>query len=194
VSALDVLRGASGRALALDPDTSFDDWCATGAVLGELHKASPWWIGDWLNFGEFAFGERYAQGAEALGLHPQTLMNYAHTARRVPPHNRVEGLSFRAHSAVASLPPAKQRPLLAIAKEQELASGDVRRVARMVSEGQELPRAVDEVERERASVEPPDLESAARSVWLASRRNGEGYLVPVEPMRALADALGLGVE
>jgi hypothetical protein len=72
-------------------------------VLGEIGRACQWWIGDWLNYGERAYGEKYAQGMAATGYELQTLTNMAWVAARVEISRRREILSWSHHAEVAAL-------------------------------------------------------------------------------------------
>lgn len=38
-----------------------------------IEGAVQWWVGDWLNFGERKYGEKYAQGMDATGYAYQTV-------------------------------------------------------------------------------------------------------------------------
>ena len=108
----------TSTSLHLDPDTDYDHWAALGAMLGRLTHASCWLIGDWLDFGERVYGEKYAQAVEETGLAPQTLMNYASVARRIPPSRRRATLPYSSHAVVAALEPAEQERLLALAEAE----------------------------------------------------------------------------
>ena len=80
---------------------SFEEWAQLGVTLGRLQRCSQWWIGDWVNFGERAFGEKYAQALESTGLAYQTVANYAWVASRIPVEARREVLSFQHHVLLA---------------------------------------------------------------------------------------------
>jgi hypothetical protein len=108
----------TATALTLDPETPYSQWEALGAMLGALSHASCWLLGDWLGFGEAAYGEKYAQAVEDTGLAPQTLMNYASVARRVPPERRRASLPYSYHAVVAPLEPAAQASWLGRAESE----------------------------------------------------------------------------
>lgn len=112
--------------LFLPPDLAYDRYEAIGAMLGALHQANSFLIGDWLLYGEHTYGEKYAQAAELVGLSPQTLANYASIAKRVPPGRRVEGVSFSIHAEVAALPPPLQEHWLTVARNESLTKQEVR--------------------------------------------------------------------
>lgn len=87
-------------------------------------RASPWWIGDMINAGEDLYGEEFG---EVCGdtLSTEMVSRYASVARRVPPRNRRPALSWSAHAAVARLPHAQQRRLLAEAERKGWNSSDL---------------------------------------------------------------------
>ncbi len=89
-------------------------------------RASPWWIGDMINQGEDLFGEEFG---EVCGntFSTEMVSRYASVARRVPARNRRPALSWSAHAAVARLPHAEQRRLLAEAERQGLNSDMIRK-------------------------------------------------------------------
>jgi len=89
-------------------------------------RASPWWIGDMINAGEDLYGEEFG---EVCGdtLSTEMVSRYASVARRVPAQNRRPALSWSAHAAVARLPHAQQRRLLAEAERQGWNSDELRK-------------------------------------------------------------------
>jgi hypothetical protein len=113
-----VLPGATAVALTFPRGLTFDEWEANGRVLARVDRASKWWLGDWLNFGEDRFGERYVQVTGQLGLDEQTLMNYAWVARAFPHSARAEQLTWRHHQEVAALEPTVRAALLAQARAE----------------------------------------------------------------------------
>jgi len=90
-------------ALRLRGDITFDEWLAMGRRLSRITNASPWWLGDWLVYGQHAYGDRYASAIEVTGLNYQTLRNYAWVARRFIMSRRRDTLSFQHHAEVAAL-------------------------------------------------------------------------------------------
>ncbi|HVT27895.1 MAG TPA: hypothetical protein VHE81_07755 [Lacipirellulaceae bacterium] len=92
-------------------------------------RAGPWWIGDLLNAGEDRFGESFSQMCEGA-VSAEMLNRYASVARRVPIENRVPGLSWSAHAAVARLPVDTQKRLLQEADREGWTSDELRAKAR----------------------------------------------------------------
>ena len=80
-----------------------NDWVDQGRWLGALGRASGWWLGDWLRYGNARYGCKYAAAAKATGYDAQTLMNMAYVAGRFEVFRRREGLSFGHHAELAGL-------------------------------------------------------------------------------------------
>lgn len=114
----------------------FDEWTEHGARLKNMARVLPFLIGDWLNYGELHYGEKYAQALDQFdGLTLRTLQQYSYVARQVKVQARLEVLSFRHHDAVARLPCQDQRRLLRLAVREGLTSGDLReRVKELLKE------------------------------------------------------------
>lgn len=106
-------------------------WERIGANLRELTNSSAWWLGDWLIFGETAYGwRRYREAIERTGLDYQTLRNYAWVARRFEYHRRRDGLSFAHHAEVTRLSPSEQDYWLLKAERQKWSRNELRRAVR----------------------------------------------------------------
>ena len=97
-------------------------------------RAGPWWIGDLINSGEDQFGEEFAEVCGGT-LSTEMVSRYASVARRVPARNRRPNLSWSAHAAVARLPHALQRRLLAQAEKHGWNSTELRVKVREMEEG-----------------------------------------------------------
>jgi hypothetical protein len=90
-------------ALHLRPDLPFETWRGLGGRVAAVADSSSWWIGDWLLFGERAYGSRYRDAIDATGLEYQTLRNYAWIASRFAVSRRRDTLTFGHHAEVAAL-------------------------------------------------------------------------------------------
>jgi hypothetical protein len=115
--------------LALPDGLTFDHWMRIGRQLQLADLAVQWWIGDWLNYGEHRYGEKYSQAIEETGRAKKTLMNYAYVARAIEPSRRRDVVDFSTHAEVASLKPEDQERVLAKAAKEKLSKGSVRREA-----------------------------------------------------------------
>lgn len=84
-------------------ELSFDEWHLLGQKLTPIGKSIGFMIGDWINFGENAYGEKYKEALAKTGIPYQTLANYAYVARKVDFSCRQENLGFEHHATVAKL-------------------------------------------------------------------------------------------
>ena len=48
-----------GTGLVVTGSPPYEEWERCGAVLHQIDGAVQWWLGDWLNYGEHAYGEKY---------------------------------------------------------------------------------------------------------------------------------------
>jgi hypothetical protein len=84
-------------------DLSFDEWNGLGGKLAPIGKSIGFILGDWINYGEAAYGEKYSDALEKTGIPYQTLANYSYVARKVDLSCRQENLGFEHHAVVAKL-------------------------------------------------------------------------------------------
>lgn len=89
--------------LIIPPNMTIEDWETVGLRLGELNKRMQWWIGDWLNFGEAQYGEKYSQAMDATELDYGSLRNIASVARKFPPKYRNPNVTFSHHAVLTTL-------------------------------------------------------------------------------------------
>lgn len=88
---------------------SFEEWVACGLFLRNAEQSVQFWIGDWLLYGEHAFGKtEYETAIAHTGLSYQTLRIYKYVASSLPVSVRRNTLSFHHHKEVANLPPLTQ--------------------------------------------------------------------------------------
>jgi hypothetical protein len=87
---------------------TFDEWEAALTWCQDVEKASPWWVGDLIEHGELAFGEKYSQALDSTRYTEQALKDIAYVVRNVDSSRRRDELSFSHHREVAALPPAEQ--------------------------------------------------------------------------------------
>lgn len=114
-------------ALVLHPDTSFDRWMSIGEALKQMEKSVMWWIGDWCNFGERKYGEKYTQAMEASGYTYQAVADAAWVAARIEISRRRETLTFTHHREVAALATQEEADdLLDRAETEKLSTRDMR--------------------------------------------------------------------
>ncbi len=108
--------------LNLPPRLTFDEWMGHGKTLATMTDSIPWWVGDWINFGELKFGEgKYTQGLTLWDYNYNTLANMAWVASRYPPETRTS-LSWTHHRYAASLELEERTKLLEKAQQEEWTS------------------------------------------------------------------------
>jgi N6-adenosine-specific RNA methylase IME4 len=129
------LRALTGEiSLNLPPDLPFEQWLAYGEKLRAFHHRLGWLIGDWLCYGEQAYGEKYRHAAAMLGWDYGSLANVAWVVKKFQISCRHEDLSFTHHQEVAALESADAERLLQKAEDERWS------VKQLRAEVQELRR------------------------------------------------------
>ena len=96
--------------LAIEGTPTFEEFDQLGQYLRRVHTGYQWWWGDWLLYGEGAYGERFSQALEATDWEETTLRQYAWVAKNVEKANRLDGVPFGHYvNGLASLEPADQK-------------------------------------------------------------------------------------
>jgi hypothetical protein len=113
-------------------ELSFDEWDALGQKLAPIGRSLGFIVGDWINFGEKVYGEKYEQALTRTGIAYQTLKNYAYVARKVEKSCRQDNLGFEHHAVVAKLKPDQQEHWLEMTAQKGLS---VRRLRKSVNFG-----------------------------------------------------------
>lgn len=116
--------------LTLPPDMTFSAWQAVGDVLGKMERSVQWWTGDWIRFGEAAYGEMYAQALDDSGREYSTLQSYVYVANRFDSLRRRNNLSWGHHREVAADPPEVADAWLERAESKGLSVMDLRTARR----------------------------------------------------------------
>lgn len=103
-------------------------WLATLRELAALVKLSPWLIGDLLNAGHAAYGEKYIAAMDLFDLEKGTLANICWVCKTFEPSRRHENLSFAHHQEIAAFTddPNEQNKLLARAANQRWTRSQLR--------------------------------------------------------------------
>lgn len=102
-------------------DLSFEEWEKIGEKLGDAERSIGFMIGDWINYAESKWGEKYNEAIAATGLEYGTLRLYAYVARKVQLLYRYNNLTFTHHYAVAKLKdPDEQKHWLSMAEKHDL--------------------------------------------------------------------------
>jgi len=129
----------SGVALRItDPNLSYGEFEHLCGVLGALHEAVRFAIGDAIIQGEHLFGESAYQAFERFQLSEEAMKEYVRVAQRVPRSRRKKGLSWSHHRAVAALEPAAQKEWLKRAADEEMSHHDMRAALRNGTDPQEV--------------------------------------------------------
>jgi hypothetical protein len=89
---------------------TFEQWGEVGERFGEAARRFSWAVGDWLVHGQTTFkgrisAEAFEEAAKNTGMDKQTVLRIATVCRRIPIAQRVKGLSFEHHQAIAILLP-----------------------------------------------------------------------------------------
>ena len=98
----------SPTGLAIPDDTPYEAWVAYGPVLFDLGQSVQWAIGDWSNFGDQHYGEKYAQEIEATGYAYTSIQKFRWVCSKIEFVRRRTNVAFSLHAVVASLEPAEQ--------------------------------------------------------------------------------------
>lgn len=174
--------------LRLDGDVTYDQAEALAHFLGETKRRSSWYIGDLLIYAENAFGEAYAQIADATGLAEQTLLNLRYVCVHVPPDRRVAGLGFSLHAEVAKLSAKEQKAWLARALKGGWSRAELRERMKAKRKDEKPPLIDDDGN----PVDMNSLVDAARALLrdATEHEDAQHYLVPNEDIARLKGALG----
>ena len=114
-------------------ELSYDEWDALGQKLAPVGKTIGFIIGDWINYGEKRWGDKYEAALERTGLEYGTLRNYAHVARKVELSLRNDKLDYSLHATVAKLKTNEEKQhWLNMAEKHDLS---VRRLRKSINFG-----------------------------------------------------------
>lgn len=123
---------------------NFEQWLECGQFINRAKGAVHFWIGDWLNYGEQQWGEKYLEAIKTTGYQYQTLADDKWVAARVQFSRRRENLSFDHHKTIAGLDAEEQEVLLKDAVEKKLDSKTFRKYV----EKRELPQHQQKPQRQ----------------------------------------------
>ena len=94
---------------------TYDRWEEEGYKLREVQAALRWCIGDWMNYGEAAFGEMASQASDIWPEYSYSnLANMASVANSFEISRRHEDVTWSMHAEIAKLKPEKQDEWLEI--------------------------------------------------------------------------------
>ena len=119
--------------LQFHQELSYDEWDDLGKKLAPIGKSIGFIIGDWINFGETTYGDKYKEALASTGIAYQTLANYSYVARKVEFSLRKENLDWYQHATVAKLKtPEEKQHWLEMAEKHNLS---VRRLRKSINFG-----------------------------------------------------------
>jgi signal transduction histidine kinase len=148
----------TGTAWMANPSLDLRSWLDQGRSLGVVGRASGWWIGDWLRYGNLRFGERYARAARITGYDVQTLMNMVYVASAYDVSERRPELSWSHHAELAALEPEERRRWLDVAERDRLSVRCLRQEVRRERRARGLGRAPRAAARELEAGRPAATE------------------------------------
>lgn len=93
-------------------DLKLEEWMELGNQLVSIEKGRMFWIGDWVNYGEGKYGERYSQALSHTDYSYSTLRKAAYVCRKVPIAARRPNLTFEQHALVAALDAKSMKTVL----------------------------------------------------------------------------------
>lgn len=99
---------------------SIDEYTGTFDFVARVHKFSGFWLADLIAYADTRpeWKEKIDQIIDAEVLDEDSVKQYRYVAKNCPPENRVEGVAYGHHAAVASLPGEDQTAWLEKSKEQ----------------------------------------------------------------------------
>jgi len=123
----------SRNGLDIQGELTFDEWNALGLELVPVAKSIGFIVGDWINYGQARFGEKYHEALRQTGLSIETLWQYSYVARSVQIWLRNQNLDWTHHKVVARVKdPEEQRKWLDIAERDNLS---IRRLRKSMNFG-----------------------------------------------------------
>lgn len=94
---------ATRTGLVVDGEPTIEEWDAYGCGLRAVAEGVNWLRGDWLTYGEHAYGEMYAQAVNSTDYAEGSLRNMKYVAANVPMEVRRADLPYSHHIEVAKL-------------------------------------------------------------------------------------------
>ncbi|HXB66193.1 MAG TPA: hypothetical protein VNV42_15085 [Solirubrobacteraceae bacterium] len=161
-----------------DPQCELDHptWVQAGRKLGVLGRGGQWWLGDWLLYGGFRWGQKYAEAARITGYDAGSLRNMAWMASQFPPPRRRASLTWCHHAAVAGLSLAEQERWLDLVAAERLTVADLRAALRAerAHREQAAPAPAAQVSHDsRAAVAPSHVSHDAVAQVICPHCGGE---------------------
>jgi len=112
------------------PDLPYAQYEALCVLLGKMHEAVRFAIGDAILLGEHLYHEEAYQAIEAMQLSEDARREYVRVSTKVPRSIRRADLSWSHHRAVAAMDPPEQKKWLTTAAEQRMSHHTLREALR----------------------------------------------------------------
>ncbi len=111
---------------APEGEIGMEKWTDQGRRFGLMARCSQWWVGDWVRYGDEAYGTRYNKASKISGYDVQTLMNMVYVALRFEISRRRESLSWSHHAELAPMNPEEQCRWLDWCEKNQASVNDLR--------------------------------------------------------------------
>ena len=109
---------ASELGLVIKGTPTIEEWVAYGEKLRRVETSMNWIIGDYLVYGDFKYGEKYAQALDESMIRSWKVYHWV--SKHVTPERRREELTWTHHRLVANLPAEYQTKLLQMSIDEGL--------------------------------------------------------------------------
>lgn len=111
---------STGVIVAANVRPSLAEYQGTFDFVTRVHKFSGFWLADMIAYADTRpeWKEKIDQIIDAEVLDEDSVKQYRYVAKNVPPENRVEGVAYGHHAAVAGLPGEEQTEWLERSKEK----------------------------------------------------------------------------
>jgi hypothetical protein len=106
---------------------TFEQWMECGEFIKKANGSVHFWIGDWINYGEKEYGEKYTQAISETEYDYGTLRNDAYVAKRIDLSRRRDNVPFSIHAEVAPFDAKQQDELLKKAEETKMTRQQLRK-------------------------------------------------------------------
>jgi len=132
----------TGLVVADGPAPEFEIWFSYGEALRKIKGALKFVLGDWLNFGEKAYGEKYSQAVDETDWTYGTLANIAYVCSSIEFSRRHENLSFEHHYEIAKFDPDLQDYWLDKAESEKWTREELRKHRDIATKGFAIERYI----------------------------------------------------
>ncbi len=136
----------TATSLEITPGLPYKQWEKIGETIRFMEGAVHWWIGDWLNYGEKRYGEKYSQALEVTDYEYGTLAHDSYVAKNIEICRRRQKLTWSHHAEVAALEPEEQECLLDLAEKNNWTRHELRSQVRQHRRDVSSPAAELEID------------------------------------------------